>query len=117
MKYLKTFEQKELDYEVGHYVLLTEDISILGLKKNILDKLNQYLKTTIGKIYHIRDHYNSNEIQIEVSYNNIPDDLKLFFYETGYGEMVFIFKENQIQISPSKIDLKLYLKAKKYNII
>ena len=71
MKYIKKFENIDIEPEVGDYVLMRINL-IDSIKK---DEINNYINNTIGQIIQI--HPSTEEIRIR--YDNIPDNIKDWF--------------------------------------
>ena len=84
MKYLKEFENSNLKYEVGDYVLIKSTIygkSTYGNKLHA--KSEEYVHTHIGKIVHIITVNTSaylNDIgNLKIEYVDVPKKIQCFF--------------------------------------
>ena len=106
MKYLKTFEQNDLDEpKVGDYVLCID--------KCANDKTEEFLKENIGQIVNINFEHIPYKVQFENPPNN--DD---FWGDDDVKERVFrwFFRSEILYFESIKTDLEAILATRKYNL-
>lgn len=109
MKYIKRFDKKEKP-KVGDYVLVKEN-----LKNNPdLYKIIDFTSNNIGEII-FGKHLADDEITYDykVKYNNVPHLLIPYFGEYYDRPMR---RSEIVEWSENKIDLEIFLDAKKYNL-
>jgi len=97
----KIFEVLQSELEVGDYVLMRSSVH----------SIVEFINNTIGKIIGFDyDKYNN----IKVTYDNIPEDLRTYWFNNTNDRD---FNINQVvEFSKNKEELELKLAAKKYNL-
>lgn len=124
MKHLKLYENFDYDpfsypnkIEVGDYV-------ILNLSKEHYHR-NEYLdfiNNSIGEVICVFDHYNIYNRKLEIKYENVPENIKIFFHSGSDDPRSF--SRNSIEESPihvkylskDKEDLEYILEGELYNL-
>lgn len=107
MKHLKKFEIISNNISIGDYVL----VKYRTIKDNaLLKQLSNFINNTIGIVVKI------NDSDIYVKFENIPNNLILFFSHTNFESTKCILKYNIIDFSKTKEDLELKIQTQKFNI-
>jgi len=124
MKYIKTYENKNREPQIGDYVICEENIY-----QNIPDRekldyiLENFLNENVGKCINIITYLNDDIYIIE--YDNIPLALYDYFKfkKNGTADIKFemskcrgMNRKEIIHFSPDKEDLEIMIAAKKYNL-
>ena len=117
MKYLKEFENSNLKYKVGDYVLIK---STMILSRNKLYvKSKEYVHTHIGKIVHIvtvntSDYLNDmNDVKIE--YVDVPKKIQCFFEKGMY--QTYKYEDIERFATPEEIEeYELKVLTNKFNM-
>lgn len=123
MKYLKYFEDENIEPKVGDYVIMKERFPYVfdySLKLHQNDLLN-FITNNIGKIQSIDESdYDEDETCVCVEYENIPNDLVPYFttnFPDHLKQNLLIFRKNHVETFDSnKEKLEIKLSAKKYNL-
>lgn len=116
MRYIKTYEYYNMKYHIPYfendYALFkyTTELETYQNQK-LTPELKEFINSNIGFIQYISIAPGTN--WISVIYDNIPDNLKEFFY---YNNSILLNKDNIFLSSRTKEDLEIKMKADKYNI-
>lgn len=101
MKYIKAYEKLSDEPQIGDYVLCEIN--------DYDNRLEKFTKSNIGQII----SKDNSPYPYRIKYENIPTYLKGRF---GYDNTRGISREEIINFSPNKEDLKALLNAIKYNL-
>lgn len=107
MRYLKTFENLNIEPEVGDYVICETNE---GFAKNVI---NSIISRNIGQIIKITDDYYKYLVYYDC---DIPPNLKGFFNDNEDGHCRLLGINEIKHISKNKKDLEIILNANKYNL-
>jgi hypothetical protein len=118
MRYIKHFEflsrlPKVGDFVIVYYYNVGHDDDLDGLKT--------FLDNNVGEIVEIGDNkYDKYDKYMDVSYKNVPENIRYFFYYDSDDEnteyMKIISKDNINKLSEDRKELETYLMSKKYNL-
>ena len=100
----KIFENNEGEPEVGDYIIFTN----LEFTEN--DKVDPYLESHIGKLIEIKIY----EPKYLVLFENLPDDI--FWDVTNIKDTINFYREEILDWSKNKEELKTKLAANNYNL-
>lgn len=125
MKYIKTYENLQNEFEIGSYAIAHNYFTNKHLSKNESNELKNFLENTIGII--IDDSImirNIGKIKIEsrrdIEYINIPKDIKniLETYDIKHGNnYISILKTMLRHATPEEIEqYKIGIYINKYNL-
>lgn len=110
MKYIKTFENVNLNYKVGDYAIFNYDNVDYAHNVRMTDDLRTFLNNNAGEIITI----SIPELPwIEVRYDDIPDNIQYKFHSNN---TILLWKDMIVATSSDSEDLEAYKQTKKYNL-
>lgn len=108
MKYIKTYENLEIEPKVGDYVICDDS----SAKDHII--LRDFINNNIGRLNHIDKE---DPMPYDIEYKNIPYELSSFYFGfNGRKNNRIMNRTEIIYFSKSKEDVEQYLQNKKFNL-
>ena len=106
MKHLKIYEElNNTKPKIGDYVIC----------KDYLTEVYNFVLNNIGQIIDIVSNYHGD--QYVIKFENIPENIKNWFYNYNNDRNTRSYDENEIlYFSNNKEDLEIILQTKKYNL-
>lgn len=112
MKYIKTFEQQQIRYDIPKDDICEGDYVLVDDRSNAV---KDFTNNNIGKVYKIINHHVK---KFMVVYENMPPRLAPWFDEYSNVGQTRTYKIHEIIVwAKTKEELELKMKAKKYNIL
>ena len=115
MKYLKTFEEVNIDEpKVGDYAIFFDEIYEIG--SGVSSDFNEYvyfINNNIGEIIKIEKN---DDYKYHVKFENVPINIIRYFDTASDYYYLRFHKEEILYWSKNKEELEHILAAKKYNL-
>lgn len=113
MKYLKTFENIEINPKIGDYVICDANTGA--------PRLNNFIKNRIGMC--LGPHYSGNNPELKqklshryrIKYDNIPDDVERDYFPFLDKTRSF-YKKDILFFSQNIRDVEAFLTSNKFNL-
>lgn len=113
MKYLKLFEELEVEPKIGNYVICKLNSKAYG------PEFKKFLPTIIGKIVNRQDVF-PDKVNYAIRYeeDDVPEEFRDYFIShlKSFNYVRWQNSKDIIFWSENKEDVEAYLEAKKYNM-